>query len=86
MPVMVGCRASGKTIAQDATACPHCGEPQRQTEQVSAPKPLRFELVPLERDALHESRRAAPGSQGATTAPIGCMQGRSNAASRDARE
>jgi hypothetical protein len=40
-------------------------------------------LVPWKREALHKSRSAAPGSQGATTAHIGDMQGRSNAASRD---
>ena len=41
-------------------------------------------LVPWKRDELHKSRSAAPGSQGATTAHSGPMQGRSNAASRDA--
>ncbi len=41
-------------------------------------------LVPWKREALHKSRSAAPGSQGAPTAHIGQMQGRSNAASQDA--
>jgi membrane-bound metal-dependent hydrolase YbcI (DUF457 family) len=41
-------------------------------------------LVRWKRDDLHKSRRAAPGSQGATTENIGHIRGRSNAARRDA--
>src|SRR4030042_628108 len=33
-------------------------------------------LVPWNRDALHKSRSAAPGSQGATTKNIGHIRGR----------
>ena len=48
------------------------------------PRGSRGVLVPWNRDALQESRSAAPGLQGATTENIGHMRGRSNAASRDA--